>query len=207
MGTPSNILNPIQSARIRSAESFNFQYGKIEVRAQLPEGDWIWPAFWLIPRHNAYGDWPASGEIDIIETRGNKQLTTSADNPDGPSIGGAQTCSTVHKGPFYGADLFMDTHACQMSSSGVWSDAFHTWVMSWTPDGVNLTVDGQLYGQFDTPNGGWWAGEQFSSKFPGAANPWVTGGNDAPFDKVLSLFVLFVFKDSFFLFSFRRNSS
>lgn len=42
-GTASNILNPIKSARIRTVYSFAFKYGKIEVRAKLPTGDWLWP--------------------------------------------------------------------------------------------------------------------------------------------------------------------
>ena len=65
------MLNPIQSARLRTANSFSFKYGRVEIRAQLPRGDWIWPAIWMMPRYNAYGGWPASGEIDIMESRGN----------------------------------------------------------------------------------------------------------------------------------------
>ncbi len=34
--------------------------------------DWLWPAIWLLPEKNAYGQWPASGEIDVMESRGNK---------------------------------------------------------------------------------------------------------------------------------------
>jgi hypothetical protein len=34
--------------------------------------DWLWPAIWLLPEKNAYGQWPASGEIDLMESRGNK---------------------------------------------------------------------------------------------------------------------------------------
>ncbi len=38
-----NILNPIQSARIRTSTSLNIKYGRIEVRARMPRGDWLWP--------------------------------------------------------------------------------------------------------------------------------------------------------------------
>lgn len=44
-----NILNPIQSARIRTVQSFSFKYGRLEIEAKLPKGDWIWPALWLLP--------------------------------------------------------------------------------------------------------------------------------------------------------------
>lgn len=57
------------SARINTRDRFAFRYGRIEARIQLPGGRGIWPAFWLMPQDNAYGTWPASGEIDIMEAR------------------------------------------------------------------------------------------------------------------------------------------
>lgn len=38
-----HIINPIQSARIRTVKSFAFKYGRLEFRAKLPRGDWLWP--------------------------------------------------------------------------------------------------------------------------------------------------------------------
>ena len=73
-GGGGNYLNPVKSGRIRTAESFFFKYGKVEVRAKLPRGDWLWPAIWMLPRYNQYGGWPASGEIDIMEARGKPSL-------------------------------------------------------------------------------------------------------------------------------------
>lgn len=62
-GGGGNILNPIQSARLRLSRSFYSKFGRVEVRAKMPRGDWIWPAVWMLPRFNQYGPWPASGEI------------------------------------------------------------------------------------------------------------------------------------------------
>ncbi|RKO86347.1 concanavalin A-like lectin/glucanase domain-containing protein, partial [Blyttiomyces helicus] len=90
-----NIINPIQSAQIRTADSVNIKFGRVEVRAKLPKGDWIWPAIWLLPRHGAYGPWPASGEIDIMESRGN--LNYPAEYGGGVNTMG----STLHWGPSY----------------------------------------------------------------------------------------------------------
>ncbi|KAK7102128.1 hypothetical protein V1264_020396 [Littorina saxatilis] len=59
---------PIMSASLRS--SGNIKYGRVEVVAQLPKGDWLWPAIWMMPVESVYGGWPRSGEIDIIETAG-----------------------------------------------------------------------------------------------------------------------------------------
>ncbi len=65
----------MQSAAVRTVESFAFTYGRVEVRAKLPRGDWLWPAIWLLPKWHQYGDWPTSGEIDIMESRGNAPST------------------------------------------------------------------------------------------------------------------------------------
>jgi beta-glucanase (GH16 family) len=81
--------------------SFAFKYGRVEVRAKLPKGDWIWPAIWMLPKHNAYGTWPASGEIDIMESRGN-----GASYPLG---GNDAFGSTLHWGPYYGMNGFPKT--------------------------------------------------------------------------------------------------
>lgn len=42
-GTKTHIINPIRSARLRTADSFSFKYGRMEVIAKLPTGDWLWP--------------------------------------------------------------------------------------------------------------------------------------------------------------------
>jgi len=55
---------------VSSKRKAYFEYGKVEVRAKLPVGDFFWPAIWMLPQDNAYGTWAASGEIDIMEARG-----------------------------------------------------------------------------------------------------------------------------------------
>merc|ERR1712136_444635 len=62
-GNPSNLINPIQSARLRTVNSFSCKYCRVEVEAKLPSGDWIWPAIWMLPKSNRYGQWPAAGEF------------------------------------------------------------------------------------------------------------------------------------------------
>ncbi|MDF2837595.1 MAG: hypothetical protein K0Q63_3235, partial [Paenibacillus sp.] len=58
------------SARIDTKDHMSFTYGKLIARAKLPAGSGIWPAIWLLPQEQAYGPWPASGEIDIMEAKG-----------------------------------------------------------------------------------------------------------------------------------------
>ncbi|MDB5200818.1 MAG: glycoside hydrolase family 16 [Ferruginibacter sp.] len=55
------------SARLVSKNKGDFLYGRAEIRAKLPAGRGTWPAIWMLPTDWVYGNWPASGEIDIME--------------------------------------------------------------------------------------------------------------------------------------------
>ena len=63
-------LKHYTSARLITKGHGQFLYGRIECRAKLPTGRGTWPAFWMMPAESAYGTWPASGEIDIMENVG-----------------------------------------------------------------------------------------------------------------------------------------
>jgi beta-glucanase (GH16 family) len=69
--TSRAIIPPVRSARLTTQGTKSIQYGRVEVTAKLPQGDWLWPAIWMMPEDSAYGPWPLSGEIDIMESRGN----------------------------------------------------------------------------------------------------------------------------------------
>ena len=69
--TAGTVINPAMRARISTIKSHSIRYGKVEIVAKLPKGDWLWPALWMLPVNDVYGPWPRSGEIDIMESRGN----------------------------------------------------------------------------------------------------------------------------------------
>jgi len=69
--TNGTIVNPVRSARMTTLGSAHIKYGRVEVEAKLPRGDWLWPAIWMLPVNSTYGVWPASGEIDLMESKGN----------------------------------------------------------------------------------------------------------------------------------------
>jgi beta-glucanase (GH16 family) len=73
---------PIVSGRVRTHDNFSFKYGRVEVEANLPKGDWLWPAIWMTATENYYGDWPRSAEIDIMESRGNSYMETCVTEND-----------------------------------------------------------------------------------------------------------------------------
>lgn len=89
--TNGTIINPVKSGRINTKLGASIKYGRIEVEAKLPAGDWLWPAIWMLPKDNVYGDWPRSGEIDIMESRGNNHTYSQGGN----NI----ASSTLHFGP------------------------------------------------------------------------------------------------------------
>lgn len=66
------------SARIRTANKVAFTYGRIEAKIKLPPFQGLWPAFWMLPDTTTYGNWPNSGEIDIMEAKGRLPNETSA---------------------------------------------------------------------------------------------------------------------------------
>jgi beta-glucanase (GH16 family) len=58
------------SARLVTKNKGDWVYGRFEISAKLPQGRGLWPAIWMLPTDNAYGIWPKSGEIDIMENVG-----------------------------------------------------------------------------------------------------------------------------------------
>jgi beta-glucanase (GH16 family) len=154
--TPANILNPITSARLRTAETFTFKYGRVEVRAKLPLGDWLWPAIWMMPVHNSYGQWPASGEIDICESRGNVA----------PGYGVDTYSSTLHWGPTFETNGFkLTSKTLSLPTGEKFSDKFHTFGLYWDEE--------QLYTYLDDPKN-----VVFSIKF--TTSFWDRGRKSAP---------------------------
>ncbi len=113
------------SARIKTKEKFEFQYGKIEARIKLPSGGGTWPAFWMLGADIDTNPWPAAGEIDVMEHVGNNQNTIFASvHYPGNSGGDAITNSTVVEGV---------------------SDDFHIYSAEWTESEIRFYVDGNQY--------------------------------------------------------------
>ncbi|OXA47082.1 beta-1,3-glucan-binding protein [Folsomia candida] len=178
-GAGGNIINPAMSARIRTVNSFSFKYGKVEVRAKIPAGDWLWPAIWMLPRHNSYGTWPASGEIDIMESRGNKRLF----NLQGVNIGTEQISYTSHYGPYFPYNGYANAHyETQAPPDQGYDTAFHVYAVEWTDTYIRHLLDGVVVGTTTPPPGGFWELGGFPND---VHNPWTGADNPrmAPFDQ------------------------
>ena len=79
----------------------------------------------MLPKYNSYGNWPASGEIDIMESRGNANYPNCGVNCFG---------STLHFGPAWDADSWAGTHKEYTLPVGDFSQDFHTFGLYWGPD-------------------------------------------------------------------------
>lgn len=134
--TAGTIINPVRSARLSTKGKKSLRYGKVEVVAKMPRGDWLWPAIWMMPEADVYGKWPRSGEIDIAESRGN-----SGDNyTDGrDSLIGA-----LHWGPVSEKDAFYKTSGKHNLRRTDYSEAFHTFGLEWSENYLFTYIDSRL---------------------------------------------------------------
>jgi len=180
VGSGTNYINPINSARLRTVNSFNIKYARLEIEAQLPRGDWLWPAIWMLPKHLSYGKWPSSGEIDIMESRGNDQITAGSE-----SMGNNCYGTTLHWGPFWPANGWPKTTNNKCLPSGQrFSDKMHTFTVDWTSEYIAFELDGEEHLRLvPKDHGGFWKWGDFEGDMPGISNPWESGDkNMAPFD-------------------------
>ena len=132
------------SARMVTRDKADWLYCKIEVRAKLPSGVGTWPAIWMLPTDFAYGDWPASGEIDIMEHVGY--------DPD-------VIVQSIHTAKTHGGSA--SNHSAKVP--GV-RDDFHTYGMEWLPDRIIFTIDGEETYVYEKPEVG--EGEKASDTWP-----------------------------------------
>jgi len=118
---------PYSSARLRTLQRGDWTYGRIETRAKVPGGEGIWPAIWMLPSGNVYGTWAASGEIDILESKG-----TQTD----------RTYATIHFGGTWPNNTYLgDTY--YLSGDGPdFAEDFHIYVLEWHADRLVWYVDG-----------------------------------------------------------------
>jgi beta-glucanase (GH16 family) len=156
------------SARLKTRKRdgsplFAQKYGRFEFRAKLPTGQGVWPALWMMPQDDRYGAWPASGEIDIMEARGQE-----------PN----KVLGTLH----FGRSWQQKAHISRefVFPAGQSFADFHVYALEWEPGEMRWYVDGKLYGTQDF----WWSsskaggGHGVAPKSEADLKPW-----PAPFDQ------------------------
>ncbi|CAN0424411.1 unnamed protein product, partial [Laminaria digitata] len=115
------------SSKLTTKNHFAFRYGRAEARLKLPEGgQGLWPAFWMMPQDNVYGQWAASGEIDILESRNN--LTEVTNNLN---FGNAFPNNSNYNG-----ECTQDVDAGTLQE-------FHTYAVEWDADDIIWFMDNE----------------------------------------------------------------
>jgi beta-glucanase (GH16 family) len=152
------------SARVRTRNLFSKKYGRFEFRAKLPTGKGVWPAIWMLPQQETkYGAWAASGEIDIMEARGQEP---------------GKVLGTLHYGSHWPANAHSGSDYVFPDNSTI-AD-FHVYALEWEPSEMRWYVDDHLY---QTQNFWWSCADTDGPKGvqpvnESELNPW-----PAPFDQ------------------------
>ena len=124
------------SARLNTSGKAEWTYGRFESMLLVPAGQGTWPALWMLPTDWAYGDWPSSGEIDIMEHVG----------CDANVIHG-----TVHTGAYnhmYGTQVGGSVETWSATSE------YHLYAIDWTEDRIAFSFDGVEYFSFENDGAG-----------------------------------------------------
>ncbi|WP_210202114.1 family 16 glycosylhydrolase [Methylobacterium sp. V23] len=131
--TPSDLVPLLEgrtftSGLINTYNTFSFQYGYVEIRAQAPAGQGFWPAFWLLRTDSGQ-----LGEIDIAEMFGSKPTYITS------------TLHTSNDGITQTATPAVRANVADLTSG------FHTYGLDWTDTSITFSVDGVITGQVATP--------------------------------------------------------
>ncbi len=116
------------SGRLITKGKFDLKFGKFEARIKIPQGQGIWPAFWLLGTNIDNVGWPQSGEIDIMENIGRE-----------PSI----VHGTIH-GPGYSGGSGIGA-AYTLPNNKPFAADYHVYAVEWSRNEIRWYVDGKLY--------------------------------------------------------------
>ncbi len=150
------------SGRINTRDKQEFKYGRIDIRAALPNQKGMWPAIWMLGENHLESGWPNCGEIDIMEA----------------FIAGPETANQIKSNAFWGT-TFPAANAPSpfyRLQSGDFSDEWHVFSLEWDEDILKFFVDGKPHYQLVINEE---LGAQFRNKFFFILNVAV-GGNPVP---------------------------
>ncbi len=134
------------SAKLTTKNKGDWHTGYLEIRAKLPEGRGTWPAIWMLPTLDRGLNWPADGEIDIMEHVGYNQ---------------GMVYGTIH------TEAYNHRIGTQKSDSIKVEDAhekFHIYALHWTEEKMEWLLNGIVYNTIEKNNDGA-AGWPFHDEF------------------------------------------
>jgi len=153
---------------MNTANKVMFTHGRVEARMRIPSGQGLWPAFWMVGSKDDMGNWPVSGEIDIMEHIGKTPRAVYG---------------TLHGPGYYGDKGISKRHNIQAEFAA----DFHVFAIDWQADAIRWYVDSvpfhtvtpsdlrgnpwvfnhNFYLLLNVAVGGWWPGNpNATTRFP-----------------------------------------
>lgn len=117
------------SSRITTQDKYEFQYGRVDIRAKMPEGQGIWPALWMLGANINQVSWPACGEVDIMEM-----------------IGGGDGRDNVTHGTVHWDDGgYASYSGSKKLASGNLSDQYYVYTIIWTDQSIRWFINDEQF--------------------------------------------------------------
>lgn len=163
------------SGKIRTRGLADWRYGRFSARMRLPSGQGTWPAFWMMPSEDHYGDWPLSGEIDIMEA-----VNLGVRCRD---CGSGRRENRIQGALHFGAQWPENTFRVQRTTlpdAARPEDGFHVYAVEWGAGRIDWYVDGRRF--FSLTDDDWY------TLAPGGADN-ALAPFDRPFYLILNLAV------------------
>jgi hypothetical protein len=123
------------SSRLTTQNKFDFKYGRVDIRAVMPQGKGLWPALWMLGTNITTTGWPSCGEIDIMEMIGG-------------GSNDSKTHGTVHWSD--GSNQYASFGASKALGSGKLSDEFHVYTIIWDASSITWYLDDVQFNTIST---------------------------------------------------------
>lgn len=120
------------SSRLVTRDKKTFTYGRVDIRALLPQGQGIWPALWTLGNNITNVGWPACGEIDIMEM-----------------IGGSNREKTTHGTIHWDNNGHAQYGQSYTLSSGIFADEYHVFSIIWDETSIKWYVNDNKFNEVD----------------------------------------------------------
>ncbi|WP_108947069.1 glycoside hydrolase family 16 protein [Shewanella halifaxensis] len=136
-----SVTKAFTSARMRTVYKGDWLYGRFEVKAKFPQGQGTWGAVWMLPTDWHYGEWSASGEIDIVEA-----INLGVVDSSQPATSKIETRvhGTLHYGQPWPNNLYSGRSFRLPNNQSPAAD-FHLYALEWEPGEIRWYVDGTHY--------------------------------------------------------------
>ena len=125
---PDGVTREYTSARLKTQGTFEQAYGRFEARLEIPRGQGLWPAFWMLGEDIGALGWPRCGEIDVMENIGREPKTVHG---------------TIHGPGYSGGGGIGATFT--LPGGALVADDFHVFAVEWEPAAIRFYVDASLY--------------------------------------------------------------